>query len=109
MIKKIDIPIFHGTLILMQGIPLEEAFGMVNLEYDPEEPFGAYTSVCYDRSGRQAFVIIFDDCDNETIAHESVHIAHRIVEEHGIEKDEELIAYLTGWVATQCHKYLKVA
>lgn len=106
MIKKINIPIFHGTLILFQDVEIDEAFRMVNLEYD-EESFGAFSSVCYDRSGRQAFVIIFDDCDHETVAHESVHIAHRICEEHDIEKDEELIAYLTGWVVTQCYKYLK--
>ena len=107
MIKKLTIPIFHGTLILFQDVEIEEAFKMVNLEYD-EETFGAFSSVCYDSSGRQAFVIIFDDCDPDTVAHESVHIAHRIIQEHGMAGDEELIAYLTGWVVPQCHKYLRV-
>ena len=108
MIKKVNIPIFHGTLILFQDVEMEEACKMVNLEYDDDLLCGAFSSLCYDRDGRQAFVIIFDDCDNETVAHESVHIAHRIAESHDIEKDEELIAYLTGWVTSQCHKYLKV-
>ena len=108
MIKKVNIPIFHGTLILLQGMEIEQAMSMVNIEYDPDDKFGAFSSVCYDRSGRQAFVIIFDDCDNETVAHEAVHIAHRITEEHDMESDEELIAYLVGWIVGQCHKYLKV-
>ena len=81
---------------------------MLNLEFDEDQPFGAFSSVCYDKSGNQAFAIIFAECDPQAVAHEAVHIAHRIAEEHDIEKDEELIAYLTGWVVTQCHKYLKI-
>lgn len=108
MIKKVNIPIFHGTLILFQDVEIEKAFAMVNMEYNGDDYFGAISQVCEDRNGNRAFVIIFDDCDNETVAHEAVHVAHRIAEEHGINYDEEFIAYMTGWVTTQCHKYLKI-
>ena len=108
MIKKLEIPIFHGTLILFQDVEIEKAFAMVNMDYDGDDYFGAISQVCIDRNGNRAFVIIFDECDPQAVAHEAVHIAHRIIQEHGMEGDEELIAYLTGWVVTQCHKYLRV-
>ena len=108
MIKKVTIPIFHGTLILFQGVEPAEAFAMVNMEYDPDDYFGAITTVCVDRTGNKAIVIIFDECDPQAVAHEAVHAAHFIISERGMENDEELIAYLTGWVVAQCHKYLKV-
>lgn len=108
MIKKLTIPIFHGTLILFQDVEPEKAFAMVNIEYDGDDYFGAISQVCEDRNGNRAFVIIFDECDPQAVAHEAVHVAHRIAEEHGINYDEEFIAYMTGWVVTQCHKYLRV-
>ena len=107
MIKKVNLPIFHGTLILFCDHDIKEAFSLINEKYDGKE-FGAYSVVAIDKEGRQGFVIIFDECTHETISHEAVHIANRIAEEHELKKDEELIAYLTGWVTAQCYKYLKV-
>ncbi len=104
MIKKIDIPIFFGTLILFQDHDIQEAFKLINVK--PEErDFGAFSVVAVDKVGHQAFVIIFKECVPHTVAHEAVHVAHRIAEEHDMKKDEELIAYLTGWVTAQCYKY----
>ena len=107
MIKKIEIPVFFGTLILFQDHNIEEAFKLINVKYDGKE-FGAFSVVAIDKLGHQGFVIIFDECTHQTVSHEAVHIAYRIAEEHELKKDEELIAYLTGWVTAQCYKYLKV-
>jgi len=108
MIKKVELPVFYGTLVLFQDHDIKEAFDIIDVEYDGKA-FGAFSVIAVDKAGHQAYVIIFDECTNSTVAHEAVHTAYRIIEEHELKKDEELIAYLTGWVVTQCHKYLNVA
>lgn len=108
MIKKIDIPIFFGTLVLFQDYDIEKACAIAEFDYDPENKFDAYAGISVDKKGNTGFVIIFAKCTPEIIAHEATHVANRICERNEMEKDEELIAYLTGWVVTQCHKYLKV-
>ena len=108
MIKKIKIPIFFGTLVLFQNYDIKKACKIANFDYDPNNTFDGYSGTNTDRDGHFGYIIIFDKCDASIISHEAVHIAHRILNRNGIEKDEELIAYLTGWITAQCCKYLNV-
>ena len=75
---------------------------------EKEFNFDAISGYDIDKEGHYGYGIIFSACTPSIIAHEAVHVAHDIIETHGLDKDEELIAYLAGWVVVQCHKYLNV-
>ena len=109
MIKKISIPIFYGTLVLFQDYDIEKACKELSIKEDNINAFDAITGCDTDSEGHVGYGIIFRKCTAPIIAHEAVHVAHNIIEMHGMSNDGELVAYLTGWVTLQCHKYLKVS
>lgn len=107
MIKKINIPIFFGTLVLFQDYDMKKACQIMGFKEDHFD-YDAISGHEVDKDGHLGYGIIFDKCTPSIIAHEAVHTAHQIIETHDMSNDEELMAYLTGWVVEQCHKYLKV-
>ena len=108
MIKQIKIPIFSGSLILIQGEPMDEIRKNHNIE---GEPCDAITWKELDKSGTTGYMIAFKNCAPPTIAHEADHAVNRIMVDRNIPisyENEEVHAYLVGWVVEQCHKFLKV-
>jgi len=112
MIKKIKIPIYNGTLVLIQNKSLQD----IPKKWKPEKfDLSGYAAVTCHRDnkfGFRYFVILFTkSIGSKTIAHEALHCMSDIFDHRGIKFDiynDEPAAYLLGWIVDQCHKYLKV-
>jgi|WetSurMetagenome_2_1015567.scaffolds.fasta_scaffold02116_8 hypothetical protein len=57
------------------------------------------TLKCTDKSYVSTFLFAKEDLTRDTIVHECVHMAHRYLEKIGKSHDEELLCYVTGWLA----------
>lgn len=113
MIKKIKIPIYFGTLVLIQKKHLED----IPKKWKPKgfdlSGYGGITMEHDNKRGCRYFIIAFcKPTYAETVAHEALHCAHRIFQHRQIHSDQandEQTAYLVGWIVRQCHKHLKIA
>lgn len=104
--KKIKIPIYHGTMILIQTDNWEKLGKRLNLELSNDtdafvykDPKGRYVA-CF-RSNPSASII----------AHEAVHVVNHVYNDSRMMLDplnDEPQAYLTGWVVDKVCKFLKV-
>ncbi len=112
MIKIIEIPLYHGELVLIQKKKLED----IPEKYKPEnEDFKGYAAVtCFrlKNNGVAQFIIAFlKPTTPSNIAHEAEHCKGEIFNHVGITEhntNNEPSAYMIGWIVEQCHKYLKI-
>lgn len=90
--KKIPIPIFKQNLWIADKEHAEKCSGCKDLSQ--------YDAITYQTDGD--IYVYFDGKPSwDTIAHESVHIANYIIDNAGLiytSKDDELLAYLVGYV-----------
>lgn len=96
----VNVPIFDMAVVFCGDCPAEEAN---NAFYDYE---GTRAKIQFEDTNRGSVT----DCNGDvycwvkntdwcsTIFHEMVHVAFSICEVKGMEPDEELIAYLVGWL-----------
>ena len=113
MIKNLKIPIYHGTLKIMQFKSLDEI---------PKDYLGDYKD--FETRGNDAIAYWYDDknlyryywmafkekTSPECIAHESFHAMNYIFKDRQVDyntSNDEHAAYLLGWIVKMCHKYLK--
>jgi hypothetical protein len=108
--KTIKIPIYFGELILLQMGNLksiEKKYKLRSLHGIPASAF-----VYPKKNGYTRYIIACNyDVNARMIAHESLHTVDKIFEDRGILMDlnnDEPQAYLLGWIAGECHKFLKV-
>lgn len=106
--KKVKIPIYGGTLVIVQSNDMQPVVDKYNLTNDAlncnalafKQPMkGDKFVVC------AAFKFI----DPDIIAHEAVHVVNYIFDYKCIQLDlinDEPQAYLTGWVFDECYKFL---
>ena len=106
--KRIKIPIYKGTLIIMQI----EDFTSVADKYDltlnmnPDN----YAALTW-KDGLTYYMAVTKDSTIPEIAHESFHIATYILFDRGYiigEEKQEAYAYLVEWVMEQCCMVLKI-
>ncbi|WP_374440543.1 hypothetical protein [Epilithonimonas sp.] len=105
--KKINIPIYYGTLILIK----DEDFTAVNKKYNHNIP-ESYGAVSFENKEAKNFeyVVVMVNTNISLIAHEAVHICNFIFKNVGIELDrnnDEPQAYLVGWIVDEIEKFLK--
>ena len=105
---KIVIPIYFGTLTLIQSKDLKKVFDKYNLDdYDGAEAVAFWQK---SKKGRPAYAIAFSkNTSNSTIAHECMHIVNRIFSDGGIFPDplnDEPQCYLLGWLVDECDEFL---
>jgi len=98
-----EVPIFDVSIAVCTGCTAEEA---QNQFYDlqgyrsvvniPDRSDGA----CYVPEGASEIYMWVDDPMKHasTVFHELVHVAMGICDQRGMDQDEELIAYLMGWL-----------
>lgn len=112
MRKTINIPIYHGELVIEQ---------VENIR-DIEKKYGFHNKVEFEaivlrdhlENGYTRYVMVFKDHpEPQTIAHEALHTVSNIFEDRNMLMDtrdfyNEPQSYLIGWVVTQCYKYLKL-
>ena len=104
--KQIDIPIFGGKITII----IDKDLSYVQKKYKTRclKDFGAVTF--RDKSEFKSYVVSFEELDYSLIAHESVHIVNFLFTDIGIElcrDNDELQAYLTGWIFEEILKAFK--
>lgn len=103
------IPLYGVTFMCFPTRAAEAKF----LGYDDmNDNFCAHVCVNTSEDGIQYVSMAFrmlDDYCTETLAHESVHAAWRILELVGVIStvdNQEPLAYLTGWIARQVNNFM---
>ena len=111
MIKKINIPIFFGELVLIQKKKLSDIPKKWAIDFD----FHGYAATCYTKNTKggclRVVIAFMNPTTPEIIAHEAYHAVNNLFVNNGIKPDlynDEPAAFILGWIVKQCHKYLKV-
>lgn len=104
--KKIKIPIYQGTLVLIKS----KNFDWTNKNYGHNIP-KKYGAVSFENEKPNGFeyVVSLVDTNMSLIAHEAVHICNYIFKNVGAELDktnDEPQAYLVGWIVEEIDKFL---
>ena len=109
-IKKIEIPLYYGELIIVKAKNWKE----VNKKFgtNAEKGFEAVFFKDDKKSGRTRYVVAYvgKKLSNDVIAHETVHVVNSIFIDRKMQLDpynDEPQAYLTGWVFGQIKKFVK--
>jgi len=95
----IDVPMFRMAVCVCADCTSQEA---VDAFYDYEgkrtilDATGSTAWVQY--AGGDVFMWVSDTSEASVVFHELVHVAFGICSTRGMEPDEELIAYLVGWL-----------
>jgi hypothetical protein len=110
MRKMIKIPIYFGELVIEQHASLKH----VEMKYGLRDTHGM-EAVAFrwpHPNGYHRYVAAFTHgVPLSVIVHECVHIVNMLFDDVGVKLDvrnDESQAYVTGWVAEQCFKYLKI-
>jgi hypothetical protein len=101
--KKIKIPLYFGTLTLIQT----EDFKAI------EKKYNLTTTECCDaitfEVGEEVIVLFGAETSASLMAHEAVHVTSIVFTNVGIKGDldnDEPFAYFLGWVVEQMDKFL---
>lgn len=108
-IKKFNIPIFYGTLIIIKTKDLSSCAREFNLNMGEDDVYDAVTFKKVNKKGIINYYVIFNNTDPAIICHESLHVSHLILNSCGIildSKNDEIQAYLTGWIFNKIYKHL---
>lgn len=112
---EIDVPIYRGVLVVI----VSNSIKLVNEEIEGiewrEKEVYAHTLLS-NWEGNNGYVVILNpDCSvrkmtHGVIAHEAVHVAQFIFENHGVRHDfdnPEPFNYLVEWVTDEIYRYIK--
>lgn len=106
--KKIKIPIYFGTLVIVKSKDLTKLNPIYNTQID--KSFEAVTFQIIKKSGAIKYIVAFNDkVDGSIISHEVCHLVNMIFKHNYIKLDldnDEPQAYLHGWLFGQIHKFL---
>lgn len=109
-IKKVEIPIYYGNLIIIVSNDYSEVAKKFKLQKYNVELFGAFSWKERDKNDILNYYVCVDEkVSNHLVAHEVVHLVNFIFLEKGIELDrinDEPQAYLTGWIFKQINNFL---
>jgi hypothetical protein len=111
MIKKLEIPVFHGWLYLYQGVPFDEVATRHNMVVE-KDGADAMSGSDIDKNEVTAYIIaVEDNVSASSVAHEALHVVNYMMKDRDMVPDlnnDEWQCYLLGWIVRQCHKYMKV-
>ncbi len=100
-IKTVYAPLFDIPLTFVCGFEAARKLGL-----EPEPHWGAMAST---HSAHVYLTLGYPDANNlNTIAHEAVHCAWRILDLAGVEVDagnHEVLAYLVGWIMQEAKTF----
>ena len=109
--KKVKIPIYYGTLVIIYTDNLQEVCDKYGISGDASGTDALVFSDT-DKNGVSRFFACFSErgLTGSIMAHESVHIVNDIFSSRGVKLDPsngEPQAYLTGWIFEQIETFLK--
>ena len=112
MIKKIEIPIYFGMLVIIQKKKLTD----IPKKWKPDNfdvyGFGALSYYKDSKGGYRRYIIAFQkDVNARMVAHEALHCVNHMFHHKNIQYDtlnDEHAAYLIGWIVGECHLCLKI-
>jgi len=111
VIKKVNIPVFHGWLYLYQGLPFDEVATRHNMVIEMDGA-DAMSGSDLDKNEITAYIIaVEDNVSASSVAHEALHVVNYMMRDRDMVPDlnnDEWQCYLLGWIVRQCHKYLKI-
>jgi hypothetical protein len=105
-IKKVKIPIYFGTLVIIFTDSIEEAATQYDLKLKEDE----HDAFAWEDEKTDEYIVAIKNNKFSVIAHETVHIVNYIFKRRGIILDvnnDEPQAYLTGWIVNEIYKFLK--
>lgn len=109
-VKKVLIPIYFGTLIMVQDNDFTKASYRFGVELD--NLFEAVVFHKITKDGFTEYYVVFKENPSlQVIVHEIVHIVNRIYSDRNIRLDplnDEPQAYLSGWVMKQIQGFLNL-
>ena len=111
MTKKFDIPIYGGTLIVIQKKDLSSVAKKYSLEIKDDMSGFTFTDLKTDDNGFPIYVIVFrGKTEPSIIAHECLHTTTAILRDIYAKLDmdnEEPQCYLLGWIVEKVHSVVK--
>ena len=107
--KKINIPIFFGTLFIYKVNEMTDLNKKFNL--DASNAYDSFTFSRTNKDGCKDYIIVVNNnITNRIITHESVHLCNFIFIDNNISLDlhnDETQAYLTSWFFQKIKKFIK--
>lgn len=112
----VDVPLYYGGLHVLIGHDLQQTYDAAGIAgklfaegpragKSPDD-YGAVTFKCGKDGLDGFFVLLRPNATPCIVAHEAVHLAHKIMLSRGIKTDpenDEPQAYLVGWLVEQIH------
>lgn len=107
---KLNIPIYHGYLILIFCDDIKAASDKYALGLEREYTGAFVYKMREAKTGVGLYYMVFDvkHFMHSTIAHETTHCANWVFQDRQINFDylnDEPYAYFVGWIAHQVYKY----
>lgn len=104
---RIHIPLYNGTLYLIDTDDIEKAVKATEEEHGFKSPYDTESCLISKRSGDFYLFIDLEYCSIGLLAHELFHATHRILEYFGVEftrDNHEPFAYLMEYLMDECIK-----
>ena len=112
MIKKIEIPVFHGWLYLYQGVSFEDVAEKHNFVFE-KSGMDAVSMSDLDENEVTAYIIaVKENVSASSVAHEALHVVNYMMKDRDMVPDlnnDEWQCYVLGWIVRQCHKYFTIS
>jgi hypothetical protein len=112
--KSIDIPLYHGKLVLIISDSVQEIQGRIP-DFDAEKVYAHAHPFSFNEDNLAGYAVILNMKDPEdkithgAIAHEALHIANMVAKDRGFIADfnnDEPVAYLMTWVVDRVYAWL---
>ena len=98
----VNIPMFRMSVCVCGNCSSQEAVDAFYAYEDKRTVLDPTESTAWVQyAGGDLFMWVSDVSEASVVFHELVHVAFGICEIRGMEKDEELIAYLMGWLKVE--------
>lgn len=104
--KKIKVPLYQHTIVLIQSDNLDDIIKKHNLVLSRKQ----YGGFCFEAESGEIYMCFDKNPNHATITHESNHCMSYIFKDIGYcpeQGNEEPACYLLAWIVDQCQMFLE--